>query len=69
MKRWQHATILVMVLGALIFFSAPSDAASKDVFQNVFIEHLELGAATYLIINAHGKKAADIDNKAHRTIL
>jgi murein L,D-transpeptidase YcbB/YkuD len=52
-----------MVFGALIFCSTHSYAASKDAYQNVFIAHLEMGPATYLNINAHGKIAADIDKR------
>ena len=63
MRRWQHATMAIMVLGALIFCSAHSYAVSKDAYQNVFIEHLEMGPATYLNINAHGKIAEDIDKR------
>ena len=63
MRKWQHATIAVMLFGALIFCSTHSYAVSKDAYQNVFIEHLEMGPATYLNINAHGKIAADIDKR------
>jgi len=38
-------------------------AASKEEYQNVFVEHLEMGPATYLNLNVHGATAADIDNK------
>ena len=63
MKGWQRTTVVIMILGVLVFYSAHSNAASKDVYQNVFIEVLEMGSATYLKINAHGKTAADIDKK------
>ena len=63
MGRWQHTTIVILVLVALIFCSAPSNAVSENTYQNVFIEHLEMGPATYLNINAHGKIAADIDKR------
>ena len=63
MRRWQHATMAAIVLGTMIFSSAHSYAASKDAYQNVFIEHLEMGPATYLNLNAHGKTAADIDKR------
>ena len=63
MKGWQRTTVVIMILGVLVFYSAHSNAASKDVYQNVFIEVLEMGPATYLKINAHGKTAADIDKK------
>ena len=43
--------------------SAHSIAASDDAYQSVFIEHLEMGPATYLNIDAHGKTAADIDKR------
>ena len=43
--------------------SAPGIAASDDAYQSVFIEHLEMGPATYLNIDAHGKTAADIDKR------
>jgi len=63
MRRLQHATMAAIVLGTMIFSSAHSYAASKDAYQNVFIEHLEMGPATYLNLNAHGKTAADIDKR------
>ena len=63
MARWQRATIAVMVLGALISYAAHSSAVSDDVYQAVFIEHLEMGPATYLKIDVHGKKAVDIDKR------
>jgi murein L,D-transpeptidase YcbB/YkuD len=63
MVRWQRATFAVMVLGALIVYTAHSYAASEDAYKNVFIEHLEMGPATYLNINVHGKNAADIDKR------
>lgn len=63
MKRRQLMSIAILVLVALIIYSAPSNAVSENVYQNVFIEHLEMGPATYLNINAHGKAAADIDRR------
>ena len=63
MRRWKHSTIVILVLVALIFCSAPSNAVSENAYQNVFIEHLEMGPATYQNINAHGKIAADIDKR------
>ncbi|MDX2499703.1 MAG: hypothetical protein QNL14_04260, partial [Deltaproteobacteria bacterium] len=63
MRRWKHTTIVILVLVALIFCSAPSNAVSENAYQKVFIEHLEMGPATYLNINAHGKIAADIDKR------
>jgi murein L,D-transpeptidase YcbB/YkuD len=63
MVRWQRATIAVMVLGALISCAVHGYAASEEAYKNVFIEHLEMGPATYLNINVHGKNAADIDKR------
>ena len=63
MVRWQRATIAVMILGALIVCAVHGYAASEDAYKNVFIEHLEMGPATYLNINVHGKNAADIDKR------
>ena len=61
MKKLQYATVAVVVAGALIFSSAPSYATSNDEYQNVFIEYLEVGPASQLNINVHGKSSADID--------
>ena len=61
MRRIRYKTIAVMVLGALFFCSAHSYAISKDEYQNVFAEVLEMGPAVYLKITAHGKNEADID--------
>ncbi|MEN8806114.1 MAG: L,D-transpeptidase family protein [Desulfobacterales bacterium] len=63
MVRWQRATIAVMVLGALVSCAVHGYAASEEAYKNVFIEHLEMGPATYLNINVHGKNAADIDKR------
>ena len=63
MKRWQLTTKSILVLVALMFCSAPSNAVSENAYQNVFIEHLEMGPSTYLDINVHGKAAADIDRR------
>jgi len=63
MKRRQLTSIAILVLVALIFCSAPSNAVSENAYQNVFIKYLEMGPATYLNINAHGKIAADIDKR------
>jgi murein L,D-transpeptidase YcbB/YkuD len=64
MGRWQRATIVVLVIGALIIVHfVLSYAATDDAYQSVFIEHLEMGPATYLGIEAHGKTAVDIDKR------
>ena len=63
MTKWQHTTMVIMVLGGLFIYPAQGNAASKDAYQKVFIELLELGPATYLKISAHGKTAADIDKR------
>jgi murein L,D-transpeptidase YcbB/YkuD len=52
-----------MILGALIVCAVHGYAASEEAYKNVFIEHLEMGPATYLNINVHGKNAADIDKR------
>lgn len=64
-NHWCSLTALYIFLsmGACFFCSAPGIAASKNVYQDSFIEHLEMGPATYLDIHAHGKNAADIDKK------
>ncbi len=62
MKRWQLTSIAILVLVALIFCSAPSNATSINDYQDVFIEHLEMRPATYLNLNIHGRVAAEIDN-------
>jgi hypothetical protein len=63
MRRWQLATKEILVLVALIFCSTPSNAASENAYQEVFVEHLEMGPATNLDIKVHGKAAADIDRR------
>ncbi len=62
MGKWQQVTIAVMVLSSLVFCSN-SYADSGEVYQNAFIEHLDLGPASALNIEAHGRSSADIDNK------
>ena len=63
MGRCYYAKIIVLFIGVLMVHSAPGIAASDDAYQSVFIEHLEMGPATYLNIDAHGKTAADIDKR------
>lgn len=63
MEKWHRAAIVIMVVGILIFCSEHSNAASKNAYQNVLVEILELGPATYLKISAHGKTAADVDKR------
>ncbi|MGW8188075.1 MAG: peptidoglycan-binding protein, partial [Desulfobacterales bacterium] len=63
MGRCYYTKIFVLIVGALMVHSAPGIAASDDAYQSVFIEHLEMGPATYLNIDAHGKTAADIDKR------
>jgi len=61
MRRWQHTTIAIMILGTLLFCSTSSNATSINAYQDVFIEHLEMGPATYLNLNVHGRVTAEID--------
>ena len=63
MGRYYNAKIIVLVAGVLMVHSGHGIAASDDAYQSVFIEHLEMGPATYLNIDAHGKTAADIDKR------
>jgi murein L,D-transpeptidase YcbB/YkuD len=63
MERYYRATIVIMVVGILIFCSAHGKAASKDAYQNALVELLAMGPATYLKISVHGKTAADIDKR------
>ncbi len=60
-EKWKCTTVVIVILGVLIFYSSQSYATSKEAYQNQFIEHLEMGPATYLNLHAHGKDAADID--------
>jgi murein L,D-transpeptidase YcbB/YkuD len=62
MKRWQLTKTAIMVLGTLLFCSTSSNATSINDYQNIFVDHLAMGPATYLNINVHGKVAAEIDN-------
>ena len=61
MRKWQHATIAAVVAGAVMFSPASIFAATKDEYQNAFIEFLEIGPATELNLEAHGKNPADIN--------
>jgi murein L,D-transpeptidase YcbB/YkuD len=63
MGRCYYAKIILLLVGVLMVHSAPGIAAPDDTYQSVFIEHLEMGPATYLNIDAHGKTAADIDKR------
>ena len=63
MKRWQLTKTAIMVLSTLLFCSTSSNATSINDYQNIFVDHLAMGPATYLNINVHGKAAADIDRK------
>ncbi len=64
MNRNRITALQIVALTAFCIASSTYGyAASHDRYQNVFIEHLEMGPATYLNINAHGKTAADIDSR------
>jgi len=61
MRKRQYVTIAAIVFGTMVFCSPHSNAASKDAYQNVFLEHLAMGPATYLNLSADGLSAAEID--------
>ena len=61
MRKWQHTTIAAAIAAVVICSSTQAFAASKQDYQNEFIEILEIGPATELKINVHGKNSAEID--------
>ena len=61
MRKWQHTSLVTAVAGLLFFNTSNSFAASKQDYQNEFIKVLEVGPASDLKVNAHGRSAADID--------
>ncbi|MFW2438921.1 MAG: L,D-transpeptidase family protein [Arenicellales bacterium] len=61
MRKWPHATIAAVVAGAVVFCTANSFAATKDKYQKAFIEFLEIGPATELNLEGHGKNPAAIN--------
>ena len=61
MRKWIYTTIAAAIVTTAMFSSAQSFAASKQEYQNEFVEILEIGPASELKINVHGKSAADID--------
>jgi murein L,D-transpeptidase YcbB/YkuD len=61
MRKWLDTTIAAAIVTTALFSSVQSFAASKQDYQNEFVEILEIGPASELKINVHGKSAADID--------
>ena len=61
MRKWLDTTIAAAIVTTAMFSSAQSFAASKQDYHNEFAEILEIGPASELKINVHGKSAADID--------
>jgi len=61
MKSWKHTTIKAVIAGVLIFSSGQCCATSEENYQNTLVEFLEVGPATYLDINAHGRNSANLD--------
>ena len=61
MRKRQYTTIAAAFAGAVMFSAASSYAALKDEYQNAFTEFLEIGPATELNIDVHGKHSEDID--------
>jgi len=61
MRRWQQMTIAAAIAAVAILSVAQAFAATKQDYQNEFIEILEIGPATELKINVHGKVSADLD--------
>jgi murein L,D-transpeptidase YcbB/YkuD len=61
MRNWQHTTILTALVGFVFFNMSAGFAVSKQEYQNEFIEVLEVGPASDLKVNVHGRSAAEID--------
>jgi murein L,D-transpeptidase YcbB/YkuD len=61
MKVFQQTTSAILIMSALIFCPDYSEAIETNAYQNVFTEHLEIGPAVYLKLNAHGRSAEAID--------
>ncbi|MGB5282446.1 MAG: hypothetical protein WBN37_14115, partial [Arenicellales bacterium] len=61
MRKWQQITIAAVIAAVATFSVAQAFAATKQDYQNEFIEILEIGPATELKINVHGKVSADLD--------
>ena len=61
MMKWQLPIIVAIILNVLVLYPPPASAVSAASYKDIFVEHLELGPASYLKLNAHGKSADDID--------
>ena len=61
MMKWQLPIIAAVILNVLVLYPPPASAVSASNYKDIFVEHLELGPASYLKLNAHGKSADDID--------
>lgn len=53
----------LVVIATLLVHAVPGAALSNNSYQNAIIEHLEMGPATYLELDAHGYTPAEIDEK------
>lgn len=61
MRKWQYTAIAAAIAAPAMLSSTSSAAASTEDYQNEFIEILEIGPASELKINVHGKRSAEID--------
>ena len=61
MRKWQQLTLSSILAGVVAFCFTSSYASTPEAYQNAFIEFFEIGPATELKINAHGKNSSDID--------
>ncbi len=61
MKKWRQTTIAIGILSLMVLYPVYSCAVSQNPYQEVFVEHLEIGPAAYLKLHAHGKSAEDVD--------
>lgn len=61
MRKWQQLTLSSILAGVAAFCFTSSYASTPEAYQNAFIEFFEIGPATELNINAHGKNSSDID--------
>ena len=61
MTTFNKMTVVIWFLCILTMWLSFGFAAQGSEYKNVFVENLQLGPATSLNLNAHGRSSADID--------
>ncbi len=57
------AKVVFLAIGILLNYALSCSGASPKAYENTLIEYLEMGPATHLDVNTHGKSSQEIDKR------